>query len=148
MGVFRSVKNFAKDQVDAPTWLGLQTVSGSITKTVELGKRLFIPKKSTYTETFEEAKERLNLTDEDLQKRISQFKKIQYFFILFTLSTLAYAFFLFFKESFQNTISCLAISAISFSQFFRYNFWIFQIKKRKLGCTFQEWWEHFIKRTS
>src|SRR3990167_4307748 len=135
MGVFKTVKTFAKDQVDAPTWLGLQTVSGSITKTVELGKRLFIPKKSTYTETFEEAKERIHLTDEDLEKRISHFRKIQYFF-------------LFLKKSFQNTISCLAISGISFSQLFRYNFWIFQIKKRKLGCTFQEWWEHFIKRST
>jgi len=37
---------------------------------------------------------------------------------------------------------CLFIAALCF----RYHFWWFQVKKRKLGCTFEEWKESTLKQ--
>lgn len=148
MGIGRGIKNFAKDQVNAPKWVGLDFLSDTITGLVNTTRSLVIPRKATYQESFEEAVARLNLTEEDIANRLKHFQRAQWLFIVLATLVLIYFFDLLFEGSMTGCIICLAVLAITASQFFHYSFWAFQIKKRKLGCTFQEWWEAIIKRST
>ncbi len=146
MKIGRTIKNIVKPHVDAPTWVDLNFLSKSITSLVELGNGLIIPQKATYQETFDEAVTRLNLTEEDIQKRLKQFERLQVFFLLLILFALSYCIYLLIEGTFTGALLCLSVVVITFSQVFRYNFWAFQLKQRKLGCTFKEWINHLTKR--
>lgn len=148
MGIGRGIKNFAKEQVNAPKWAGLDFLSYSITGVVNLTKSLVIPKKATYQETFEEAVARLNLTEEDIAKRLKQFQLMKLLFVALAAFITAYFFVLLFDGSITGCIICLAVLMITFSQFFRYSFWAYQMQQRRLGCTFQEWWNDLLGRTN
>jgi len=43
-------------------------------------------------------------------------------------------------------VACLALLLLCVAQAFKYHFWLFQIKKNKLGCTFSEWFDHVLAK--
>ncbi len=93
------------------------------------------------TETFEAAMQRLNVTEADVN-RVSE---IYVFYAIFFVIIAAFAFigafiFLIGYGKFSAFILALACVAILLCYAFRFHFWHFQIKHRKLGCTFAEWW--------
>ena len=51
-----------------------------------------------------------------------------------------YAGYQFFYGSIKAFIVSLVVMLIALVLAFRYHFWYFQIKQRKLGCTFNEWY--------
>ncbi len=147
MKVGRTVKNIVKPHVDATTWVDLDSLSKSITGVVALATSLVVPQKATYQESFEEAVARFNLSEADINKRLKQFEQIQVVFLVLILFSMSYCIYLLTKGAIPGAIVCLAVVAITFSQVFRYNFWAFQLKQRKLGCTFKEWLNHLTKRS-
>jgi intracellular multiplication protein IcmV len=91
-------------------------------------------------ETFEEAMERLNLTEDSLQTVASRYLAYAAFFVALTGVNLIYAIYLLFHhKAFLGLILGLAVCALLLAQAFRYHFWYFQIANRKLGCTLEEW---------
>ena len=103
-------------------------------------KDLFIPQEATRTETFAEAMQRLNLTEADLEERSHRFLLYAYLFLLCACLSVVYGFYLLFAvASYAGFVLSLAVTALFLAQAFRFHFWFFQIKFRKLGCTFKEW---------
>lgn len=101
---------------------------------------LFAIPSSDRQETFEEALTRLKILDEDLDKTMRSYWFFTIIFLLLGTGSLAYAFYLLFHHHhFWAWILGLSIAALFYANAFRYHFWIFQIKHRKLGCTFAEW---------
>lgn len=147
MKIGQTVKNIVKPHIDASTWVGLPFLSQSITHVADMTKGLVIPQQATYQETFEEAMTRLNLTEEDLQRRLKEFRNIQLIFLILAVCAIAYFLWSFLNGIFSNALICLAVFALTCSQLFRYNFWAFQIKQRRLGCTFKQWYSHFFTRS-
>ncbi|MCP0914583.1 MULTISPECIES: type IVB secretion system protein IcmV [Legionella] len=107
-------------------------------------RKLFIPQRGRRSESFEAAKARLRLTESELLARQNG---------LFRLSVLmfAIAIFLFLYAVYQliffNVLAFLLsfiVMLIAAVLAFRYHFWYFQIKKRKLGCTLNEWFRQGI----
>ncbi len=93
------------------------------------------------TETFTEAMQRFDVTDADV-KRISE-TYLLYAIFFVVLAALAFAGALVFLISYGRIsafILSMACVAILLCYAFRFHFWHFQIKHRKLGCTFDEWW--------
>jgi len=41
-------------------------------------------------------------------------------------------------------LTSLAITSLCLNNYFRYSFWLFQMKHRKLGCSFKEWFNNKI----
>jgi len=39
----------------------------------------------------------------------------------------------------------VALTLYVLTQAFRYHFWLFQLRNRKLGCTLSEWWNARVK---
>lgn len=104
-------------------------------------KGLFIPAKPDRTETFEEAMQRLDLTEGNIQQTAKQYLIYAIFFVIIAGIAFATGFFLLIAYgTFSGWMLATASTAILLTQAFRFHFWHFQIKHRKLGCTFDEWW--------
>jgi intracellular multiplication protein IcmV len=103
--------------------------------------RLFVPQQKAEGESFDEAMKQLNLNDEDL---LEKQKSLFHLSIVMTSAAaliLAYAIYMLFMGSIKAFIVSLVVTLIALILAYRYHFWYFQMKQRKLGCTFSEWYK-------
>lgn len=104
-------------------------------------KDLYTPTKAERTENFEQAMERLNLTEEDVQNTAKQYLKYTVIFVILSGIAFAAAFYLLIEHgSISGWMLAIASTLLLLVQAFRFHFWHFQIKYRTLGCTLKEWW--------
>lgn len=139
MGMFSLVKTVVKPFVDFPTWMGYKQIKEQTKGLWGVIKGLFVPGKPDTTESFAEALKRLNITEEGLLIRKKRFMLMMFLWVAIAILILVYAIYLAGLHSWHGFISCVAISLIAWVYAFRYNFWVFQIKQRRLGCTFRDW---------
>lgn len=103
-------------------------------------KGLFIIPESTRKETFEEAMVRLNLTEEDVKSTEANYRVFALIFFILGLLVFFYSFYLVFAHgTLTGFLLGVSASGVFFSQAFKYDFWSFQMRRRKLGATFEEW---------
>lgn len=105
-------------------------------------KNLFSPASAPRrVETFTQAMERLRLAEADIQQVAKNYFLYSLVFAAFGAIACGFSFYLLIHHgTAAGWILGLASSALCFVYSFRYHFWVFQIKQRKLGCTFKEWW--------
>jgi len=141
MGIFKSTKKAASKIVDVRVdrWMSLDYLADTTSRFKYLLIDLVVPKKAQYSETFEEALKRLNLTEEDIKQRKKEFTQLFYFFIFLALTIIIYALYVAFQGNILSTFIAFCLSLFCLTQAFRFHFWLFQIKQRKLGCTWREW---------
>jgi len=102
-------------------------------------KNLFIPQKPNVTESFEAAKKRLNLSDAVILARQKGLLRLTILMLSCAFLLFIYAIYLLFLGGYRGSLISLVVMCIALVLAFRYHFWYFQIKERKLGCTFHEW---------
>lgn len=141
MGIIRGTKKALKPLVNFPKWMDTRRVAESAGVIAGLIKHIFTPRKAKRKETFETAIKRLKLTEEILKERQKEFKRLYILFIIISFLALAYTIDLFFSGYIRAGLIAIVISGVALVQIFRYHFWFFQIRKRKLGCTFSEWFK-------
>lgn len=124
-------------------WLGYDFVKNQSiylwTVLKSLINALFPQKTTLHPETFEQAMQRLSLTEESLKETERLYLLFAAFFALLGVMVIVVAVLFLLAGHLAATLISFGIVAFLFSQAFRYHFWRFQIKHRKLGCTFQEW---------
>lgn len=126
---------------DPRAWLNYDELKRQTLYLYDLIKPIFAkPTPPEITETFEEAVKRQELTEED----VLEAKKIYFFYALlfFILGIFSFLFgfyLLIVHYSIAGWFLSFAITGLFLAQAFRFHFWYFQIKFRKLGCTFAEW---------
>jgi len=126
---------------DPGAWLGLNQLVGYTRLIGSTLKTTFTPDKITRTETFEQALQRLNVTEEDLQHLTTRYRWYTLLFlVLGLLSFIAGFYYLFAYHTVSGWILAMTVSLLFGANAFRFDFWYFQIKYRKLGCTVAEWW--------
>lgn len=91
------------------------------------------------TETFDQAMLRLNLDEHAIRQRAQECKRLCVVYIIFFLAVMGYVFYCFIQEQYRAALISLFVSFIPLSQFFRYHFWMTQIRQRKLGLTIKSW---------
>lgn len=96
-------------------------------------------------ETFEQAKTRLNLTEEDIQTSGQNYLMFAILYAGIGLVTIGFGIYLLVGLFISGFIISLSLAAFLFGQAFRNHFWYFQIKNRKLGCTLEEWRSGSVK---
>lgn len=141
MGFFRSSKKVASKVVDVRVdkWLSvdyLKETTGHF-KSILVG--LITPQKAKYSETYEEALLRLNLTEKDVEERKVEFKKLLIFFVVLAVVVILYGLFMAYRGSFVPALVAFCLALYALTQAFRFHFWLFQLRNRKLGCSFKEW---------
>jgi intracellular multiplication protein IcmV len=140
MKIRRAVKNTVKPFVDVKTWVGYDQLKQSVSSVLGMFKGVWSTKSDPENkETFEEATQRLGLTEEALAERKKAFVFLMLFYCLIALGLFVYAYYLLTEGSYHGALASFSIMFIAWVQAFRYHFWLFQLKQRKLGCTFKEW---------
>lgn len=103
-------------------------------------KGLFTISKPERTESFEEAVERLGLTDADVLSAANSYRWYALMLAGFALLSFAYGFFLLFRYgTLLGFLLSLGVTGLFLAQGFKYDFWSFQMRRRQLGLTFSEW---------
>jgi intracellular multiplication protein IcmV len=141
MGIFRKTKGIAGSIIDirVDRWMSLDYISETTSRFKGIIKDTFTPQKASRSETFEQALKRLELTEDDINDRKREFKRLVATFLAISLAVICYGFYLALTGNVFSAFVTLALSLFSLSQAFKYHFWLFQIKHRKLGCTLKEW---------
>lgn len=121
-------------------WADLDAVRNQNRTIWTIIKGMFIPDKPVNKETFEEAMKRMGLNDDDVKEALLSYSSYAIVLLIFGFAIVLFAFYLlFFHRSFQGWLLAMSASGLSFAMAFKYDFWAFQIRNRKLGCTLAEW---------
>lgn len=131
--------------INIRAWADWDRTRSFTTYLVDGFKRFFVPQNPAVEESFDEAMVRLNISDQDLKiKKKSLFRLSVLMLVVAAVIFLYLAYQLIFG-SFKAAIVSFIVLLIALVLAFRYHFWYFQIKNRKLGCTVQEWYRQGLK---
>ncbi len=125
--------------VNVKAWIGWSAIKSNTQYVSETAKDVLGMPKPQHDESFEEAITRLHLSPEDLQVRQRSFLRIALVAGLCGVLSLLYTLYMLWNLQIGGTILALIVSLIAFASAARYHFWYFQVKNRKLGCTWREW---------
>lgn len=121
-------------------WLNYENITHSFKNFIStFFGAFFIPKRSTHIDSFEETAKRYQLSDEDLKQRESFLFYMSLLMFIVFLCVVGYAIYMFISQHIRAGIITSSISLVAAAFAFRYHFWHFQIKQRRLGCTIKEW---------
>ncbi|HLB43613.1 MAG TPA: type IVB secretion system protein IcmV [Gammaproteobacteria bacterium] len=121
-------------------WFGYDVLKENSKTIVDLMIDLFTLPTVVREETFEEAVQRLQLSEADLKLTARNYYLYALFFVVLGTIVLFYSFYLVVSHRlFLAWLLGFSIAALFYANAFRYHFWFFQIKHCKLGCTFAEW---------
>ncbi len=140
-GKFRRAMSWLfKPMVDVPSWLGYSHVRTGAGAIKETAKQLFVVTEAGRKETYDEAVQRLNLSEERIAQQYKIFRRLLIVFLLLSLVIFFYAIFMVMRGTVFGFVFSMLLMILSLGNAFRYHFWMFQIKHKKLGCTFKEWY--------
>ena len=105
---------------------------------------LFIPQSPTQTETFKAAVKRLGLSEQDLVIKQQGLMRLVVLMLVLALGLLGYTVYQGIYGSILGVVVSLVLTLIALVMAFRYHFWWFQIKHRKLGCSLREWFHRGV----
>ncbi|WP_151193504.1 hypothetical protein [Cysteiniphilum sp. JM-1] len=83
----------------------------------------------------------LGLNEEKLTKISKRFKLYSYLFYLFSLLSIVFMVYSFVTDSVRGGLMSFALTVLLTAYAFKFHFWYFQVRSRKLGVTLKE----FIK---
>lgn len=120
-------------------WMGYNHIKSS-TKFLENSiKNIFIPPVPGQQSEFSEIVEQLGLTPQDLKAKRYWLLGLSIFLVLLMFVVFGYACYQLMHANWRAFFPSLTLSALCLALAFRYHFWYFQIKTKRLGCTFKEW---------
>lgn len=122
-------------------WLGLSSLTRGARDIKDMGTEFLSVQKETHKETFEQAVERLGISETKLLQEERIFIKLSIIFLCLGLMILLYSVYLAWAGWFISFVIAVIVSGIAFAYAFRFHFWWFQVRHHKLGCTFKEWYE-------
>lgn len=146
MKVRQRIGRGLKSLVDFPRWMGWLQIKDSAKELRNLAKVVMSPEAAKHRETFDEAVKRLGLTDKDIQQQVARHLWMFFIFISMTVLLLTYSIYLLITQRYQGFLLGTFVGVLASSFAFREHFYYFQIKTRRLGCTFQDWIDFVLGR--
>jgi len=132
-GVFRTFAN-------APAWLGYPLLKEQSAGVFHLIKGILFRRfAASRYETFEQAMLRLNLTEQDIKQRARNIRIQFWVYTLMALLVLVYSGYLLFSSTLVAAALGFIVMCLCIMKAASMHFWLFQIKKRRLGCSMKEW---------
>lgn len=142
MGAWKGTKKTAGVifNFDIWSWINLDYLKEVLLIITNTIKSLFIPAKAEIEEDFEQAVERLQISEQDLKAREKEFTKLMLIHMLFSIALFGYCMYLAITTGdWKGTLITFALTILSLIHAFKYHFWIYQIKNRKLGSSVKDW---------
>lgn len=111
-------------------------------------KKMVVPRKSSEKKqvSFAEMAAKMNLTEAQLKKRCQGLYRLSLLMTAIAIGIFSYSIYHLFHLNLKAGIVSFIVTFVALALAFRYHFWYFQIKNRKLGCTFREWYEQGLLR--
>jgi intracellular multiplication protein IcmV len=120
-------------------WFDWERIRGFTLYLVNGFKQLFTPQHHIETESFKEAVTKLEIDEEHLLAKQKALFRLSMIMVVMACLILGYAGYQMFYGSIKAMIVSLIVTLIALTLAFRYHFWYYQIKHRKLGCSVDEW---------
>lgn len=133
------IKRLFKRLLNVRYWFDFDRVKDISRYFIATFKKFFVPSKQEASESFSQAMARLQLTEADILMRQSALLRLVYLMLMFAGLAFAYACYLLWQHAWHSGGFTFVVLGLALTLAFRYHFWYFQIKQRKLGCSFQEW---------
>lgn len=144
----RGLRFWTRSIFNVSRWIGWPDIKKNASNIHVLYKVFFATKPvSLYRETFEEAVDRMGLSEEDIQHIASQYYNKSLFYLGILTAGLLYHIYLIWHKYWAAAIVMCSIDFMLFSFWFREHFWYTQIKIRRLGLSFKEWLQLCLQRT-
>ncbi len=145
MGVGRFLWRSVKPFVNVPKFMGWNEIKHNTRTLKDLMLTFFKVSPPSRPDTFASAVKANNLSEKDLEKRAKSFLYFSIFYFLIAIGFFIYFIYLWAKFFiFAGFISFL-LMIIALLLGYRDNFWWFQVKQRRLGCTFREWLNFILR---
>jgi intracellular multiplication protein IcmV len=141
----RRGKGFFRSMVDFPTWMNVKNLRESGDGIAKTFRSLQEVPLFTRQETFEEAVARLGLDEKSIQKRIQQCLLSAWIYLACSVALFIYGICLLIFTHFTGAFIAWLLAVLAGVFAYREAFWYCQMKKRKLGCSFNEFL-NFISR--
>lgn len=135
-------------------WIDYENLKGTFLYIVQKANNLFSDAKKVHQQdrvenpdSFDQVKERFQLSDQDLEIQATKYLHFTLFFLL--MSFVIFCYFLYLILKMHNLLgACMTFALLLFglSQAFRYHFWRFQIKSKMMNCGLKDWWAAAFKR--
>jgi intracellular multiplication protein IcmV len=126
---------------DVKQWIDYDRVSAYTVYLYEGTKRLFVKQPVIAKESFDEAKNRLGLSDIDIMIRMQALRRVAILMLVFAILLICYSGYRLWAGHYLASFIGFVAMGVSLALAFRYHFWYFQFKERRLGCTFTEWYK-------
>lgn len=139
MKILRGMGKIAKPLVNFPKWMGWRQISVTGHTIKELGKDLWVKPTAKRQETFEQARQRLQLREQDVQQRAKFFLRMTWFYVSLAFVLFIYSSYLLWTAHFAAAFLSFILTVLALALAFRQHFWYFQIQRRQLGCTLKQW---------
>jgi intracellular multiplication protein IcmV len=122
-------------------WMGINILVDMFGMMKNIFIAVFMPGKAEkpVKETYEEAVARMKLTEKDLEERKKMFMMQVILYMVAGFLVLAYAVWLAFHGYITAMGIAFLIAVMSMAYAFRSHFWLYQMKQKRLGCTFKEY---------
>lgn len=136
-----SIKKYFQSVFNVRAWADWDRFRNTSNYFLKVFRRLFVIQTPSESEkkTFDEVIASLGLTEEALMKQ-QKGLKIQWILMLcLAAGFYVYAMYELLYGGFLSTMLSIVIIFVILALAFRYHFWYFQIKKRRLGCSLSEW---------
>jgi len=133
--------NTVKKIVNVRAWLDYDRLAAMNLYLVNGIKALFVPKKASEKSSvsFDDAIREMNLTPAMLKKRAKGLYRLSFLMSFVALLIFIYTGYNLYQGYWAAAMVSFVIMGIAVTMACRYHFWYYQIKVRRLGCTFQEW---------
>ena len=149
MGIGKSLKNGVSSGFRVKRWLGVDTIKNNGLFIVRIFKGIFNARKTApIHENFDQAMVRMNLTDADLAKRVRSGRYLVWFCLGLAMALAVYMVCLFYGGQIVAGSMCFMLMLTMMVYAYREHFNIFQIKQRRLGCTYREWFKYIFHKGS
>lgn len=119
-------------------WERTRTITAYFLEQIQI---FFVPKKRDESKNTSFAAEvaKLKLTESDLIFRQKNLMRLVWIMLGMAFFLFAYALYQLMYGSVLGVLLSWVLMFVALVLAFRYHFWYFQIKERKLGCTIREW---------
>lgn len=142
---FSRMSHVVKSIFDVRRWSDYDRVKTYTTYLMDGVKKLFVPQKAASDVSFEEAMALMKISEADLKKQQGALYRLSVFMCVLAAGFFFYAVYHLFYGAFRAVAISLIVMCMALTLGFRYHFWYFQMKQRKLGCTFSEWYRQGLR---
>lgn len=129
---------------DIPRWIGAEHIGSQFRNIKAMMQSMTNPPPPEREETFKQAIKRLNMTQEDLEERQKNLFLMACIYFTLAIIIIGYGLFLLYAKKWMAMLMCIPIAAVLLSFAFREHFWFTQLKHKRLGFTFKDWWKAFL----